>query len=459
MCGLVGVAGYIDGAYNKVFKQLLIIDSIRGEHSTGILAVHTNGATNVHKQVGSPFELFDSKALDETMKYTCNLLMGHNRYATTGDVVKKNAHPFECGGLIGAHNGTLRNKYLLKDSADYTVDSENLYHHMDEHGVADTLKIVNGAFALSWYDIDEETINFIRNDERPLHGTFSLDMKTLIWASEPWMLTSILEKNNLKHREVFEFTKGMHYRLPIENCVRKDFKPFDAFIIDDIPLYHVATNCTNINKNKSKGASSVRQNSSSCTQLPNKSESTGRGISNTSPDKLVKSYFELVNKSVSFRVTGWSPLIGAQQPHITGVLEDDSSVEFKIFAEFGSDLWHDLLENGGFFSGRVKRISNFNGFSGVIDKNSIVEVVESDIDEWTEEDYDNLMGTGKKFLVGLMPRTVSHSDYKSLTAAGCSWCSDIPRDGEEDTIIWFSEDEFVCDHCANDKDIKRYLHL
>ena len=52
MCGLVGVAGDVSGTWKDLFTELLLIDSVRGTHSTGAgfvgrekrafeLAVHT----------------------------------------------------------------------------------------------------------------------------------------------------------------------------------------------------------------------------------------------------------------------------------------------------------------------------------------------------------------------------------------------------------------------------------
>lgn len=39
MCGLVGVAGEITMASEKVLRTLLILDSLRGEDSTGIASI------------------------------------------------------------------------------------------------------------------------------------------------------------------------------------------------------------------------------------------------------------------------------------------------------------------------------------------------------------------------------------------------------------------------------------
>ncbi|MCA1558695.1 MAG: class II glutamine amidotransferase, partial [Acidobacteria bacterium] len=52
-------------------------------------------------------------------------VLGHTRKATTGEVTRRNAHPFSIGGIIGAHNGIVDNHRELNRvySRDFKVDS------------------------------------------------------------------------------------------------------------------------------------------------------------------------------------------------------------------------------------------------------------------------------------------------------------------------------------------------
>lgn len=196
ICGLVGVAGDITQKDEKVFKNLLILDILRGEHSTGMAAV--NRSTNdvsVVKQVGNTFELFNDKRFDRALQGWQHVLMGHNRYATVGAVSKANAHPFKFDHIVGAHNGTLTSRHNLIGQKDFVTDSEALYNHVNEKGIVDAMANCSGAYALTWWDSKEKTINFLRNDERTLFIAMSTSGKSIYWASEAWMLEAALSRN------------------------------------------------------------------------------------------------------------------------------------------------------------------------------------------------------------------------------------------------------------------------
>ena len=60
----------------------------------------------------------------------------HTRHATAGAVTKENAHPFEIGNIMGAHNGVISNfTWLNKTYPDrkFEVDSQHLIAHIDEN--------------------------------------------------------------------------------------------------------------------------------------------------------------------------------------------------------------------------------------------------------------------------------------------------------------------------------------
>lgn len=215
MCGLVGVAGQISAKEEKIFKQLLILDSLRGEDSTGVASVDWNGNVDVAKTVGDPFQLFDTSAFALMMRYSLRVLIGHNRFATTGKVTRKNAHPFEMNTLVGVHNGTLQNKWELTDGSKFDVDSEALFHNIELHGLEKAIEKTKGAWALVWWDKDKQRLNFLRNKERPLHYMYSEDRKVIFWASEAWMLTAVINREGYKHGPIQEFKEDTHYSFEI----------------------------------------------------------------------------------------------------------------------------------------------------------------------------------------------------------------------------------------------------
>ena len=89
MCGLVGVAGNIFTTDRKAFRNLLVLDTLRGDHSTGTATVSAGGKIEVAKGVGHPYNLFDAfkDIFDKDgipKSSVSKVIMGHNRYATMG---------------------------------------------------------------------------------------------------------------------------------------------------------------------------------------------------------------------------------------------------------------------------------------------------------------------------------------------------------------------------------------
>ena len=202
MCGIVGCAGAISANDEKIFRQLLVFDTVRGEDSTGIASVNPDGDVLVAKCVGTPFDLLPRKTASNIFSRANRVLIGHNRYATQGAVNNSNAHPFEFDKVVGVHNGTLKSRYQLKFN-NYAVDSEQLYANIDEDGIRTVIPKVDGAYALVYYNIEDETLHFIRNSERPLFYAFTEDEKRVFWASEAWMLSAALGREGVKHKGVF----------------------------------------------------------------------------------------------------------------------------------------------------------------------------------------------------------------------------------------------------------------
>ena len=236
MCGIVGVAGEIGKKENAVFKDLLQIDVIRGPHSTGIAALTRGGHPKVFKRALLPNDLFAMKGcadmFNDFQLHQC--LIGHNRWATVGKINAVNAHPFEFDTLVGVHNGTLRNKHRLIDHTQFDVDSENLFHSFEKVGVKDTIKNVEGAFALNWFTPEDKVVHFLRNDERPLFYTFAKDNKAMFWASERWMLDGVLTRHGVEFYEPAAFKQNEHYtlELPDNNC-----KTLDKFFTEEVEIY------------------------------------------------------------------------------------------------------------------------------------------------------------------------------------------------------------------------------
>lgn len=411
-----------------------MVDSLRGSHSTGACFVDTQEEVSVVKCGADPFELFQNGKFKNKFKNILNVLMGHNRYATTGAVNKTNAHPFDFDSLVGAHNGTLTTKHLLDNPTDFVVDSENLFYHMSKHGVQATAPLLGGAYALSWYDKGNGTINFLRNKERPLYYTRTNDGATLFWASEYWMLESILDRNFIKYGEIIEFEVGKHYQLPIDFGIPARVSLQPDFDVEPVTQYK-----------------------------PKKIVHITGGNSRAS--LLTQQYMKhnaLLATDVTFYLTG-STTVGNHTNYLSGTMSGDHEVQVRIYKGKNLDLWESLedaaLETGiRYFKGEAKKLSCSPYCYLLIDLRSVVEVFLGMGNTLGNEadwgDQQNPVPDSELMYSGYRGEDLTEKEFFDKTAVGCAWCSDIPQLVESEEITWISANEHVCVSCCNDPEIQ-----
>lgn len=185
-----------------------MINVFRGKDSTGVVRISApsrkGGIVQSKRAVMSSPEFITHKAgssfiWDEDKKeakdHSATMgFLGHCRAATKGSVKPTNAHPFRFDHTLGVHNGTIRWKF--KGSDDYETDSEALYALINNEGIESALNQVKNAdpaYALAWVDTKEKTLNFIKNDKRPLYFTYIFGKSTLVWSSTQKMLDFALD--------------------------------------------------------------------------------------------------------------------------------------------------------------------------------------------------------------------------------------------------------------------------
>lgn len=218
MCGLVAIIAKTKSGFfykdKTIFLQMLLSDMFRGLDSTGIFAVNKYGNVDTIKDrlVAPTFinQPAVGKFLDK-MVADYHIMVGHNRKATMGGVTAETAHPFVEGNTVLVHNGTLTNHRKFSDKV---VDSHAICHNMDEKGYKETLKTIEGAYALIWYSADNKTLYFSRNAERPLFLVETQDK--LYLASEAKMLDWILDRNDISKYTVQNVPTDKVFKFDLE---------------------------------------------------------------------------------------------------------------------------------------------------------------------------------------------------------------------------------------------------
>lgn len=428
LCGLVGCAGNISVNMEKVFRRLLELDTTRGPHSTGVLSVKGTGDCVVAKSLGTPWDLAENKNYSTCFTGVIKVLLGHNRWATKGKISKQNAHPFEFATLVGAHNGTLRSVANLDDYKDFDVDSENLYHDMNNNGVYDTIPKLNGAFALTWYDKVDNTINLIRNSERELYFTYTEDMRTLLWASEDWMLMVAAHQADVKIRKPQLLPAGVLHTF-------------------DVPRQWDAT-INNVHTRKlelfsyTKPTTTFPQDNKRVVELRPK-------ITEEKSSVTLADVMKWVDKEIVFEVSSKEKNT-YNQPYIKCFLKESATkkIEVRIYAPEAGELWEKLMGSSNLFRAFVKNYSmDVTSKYLIVDIRTILEIVPSDlVEDVPEPTYTVYEG-----------EEVDLKEYERRTCKGCAWCASPVDETDSDEIVWFAKDDFLCASCAEQPEVKQYL--
>jgi predicted glutamine amidotransferase len=214
MCGIVAVFGKVGLVEERVFCDLLQVDVLRGSDSTGIAAIRLDGSAKVMKDTVLPTELLMRSHVHKMFNKVNMAYIGHNRAATKGKVTAKNAHPFVSGHITGVHNGTLLSEVGLVNAHAFDTDSEAIFDHIRQKGIADAWENLDGAASLVWWDAKEKSFNFIRNIRRPLHFAYTADRATMFVASEAWMLEGCVERRGGITIEEVKYPKAdNHFRF------------------------------------------------------------------------------------------------------------------------------------------------------------------------------------------------------------------------------------------------------
>lgn len=166
-CGIVAIHGHPEAA-NLAYLALYSMQH-RGQESAGIVSSRGD-ALIAHRGLGLVADIFDP---DIIHRMVGSAAIGHNRYATHGETVLKNAQPlvveYSGGALAIAHNGNLVNANALRERLESagsifqsTSDTEVVIHLIAQSRadtlvgrLVEALAEVRGAYSLVLLSRDE----------------------------------------------------------------------------------------------------------------------------------------------------------------------------------------------------------------------------------------------------------------------------------------------------------------
>jgi len=423
MCGIVGAAGSLVVNDENCFKQLLVVDSVRGNDSTGIASILRNGETKVIKQLGEPFTLMEYPQFKQAFHGQVQCLIGHNRFATTGKISKRNAHPFDFDTLVGVHNGTLTSKYELFEQNLFDTDSEALYNHIEKKGLKDAIDNTQGAYSLVWYDKEKKTINFLRNKERPMFVALSKDKKKMFWASEGWMLEGVMWRNNITWLDIRETAVDHHYSYEIP----KAGEEFTKAKVTKIEQKVVIKNFTGGQTGSARAAHTA--------SLPVPSL----------PVKKTKDYSLMYIGSTQVFEAVWSGVSISGGHYVQMRCPKIPECNFRVFYK-NEEEKRKLLTTKS-WSGKVREICEANSEY-----------------PYYKVDYSSLTASPIKSLIVNMLSKVTKKDHKGNSIGkrefsdkykSCCWCNCNVEYEEAFRII--SEKDVLCFSCHSDPEVAQYL--
>lgn len=216
MCGIFGWdLAQIDKQRLKILAHNLALQNdLRGGHSWGFCA---DGKIQ--------------RGLGDITPHTKHFhkkrrLLAHTRYASTGKVTVKNAHPFHIDKVIGAHNGVIMNHEAMnrRYQLDFQVDSQHIFYHLAHNLDFDELE---GWGAIEWfYTTRPERIYLCKLTSNAALGIARCTRVAngIVWSSDQNHLTAALKAAAIEFELIQVDPMSVYFVEKAEVYIASDWK-------------------------------------------------------------------------------------------------------------------------------------------------------------------------------------------------------------------------------------------
>lgn len=231
MCAIISWSQYPN---SRIVTPKLIRDLYRnasqwGPHSVG-LSYNLGGQLNIFKRAVTPAYFVYNCAHRIERAAKADQGFGHVRWATHGEIIDKNAHPFvhyrkDGSPIVFCHNGVISN-YL--DFGNFVVDSECLGQLIERRCPSEA----RGSVGLVWFE-DGKLYCYRKSQSLHSYTCIKNDEPFTLVVSRPQILSSIelddaeIYENRLEEYECYQITpEGIMPIWKEENPLRDQYTYF-----------------------------------------------------------------------------------------------------------------------------------------------------------------------------------------------------------------------------------------
>ena len=240
MCGLVGFVNrdIPAKAISDFIKQSLITNSLRGTDGSGFCIVDEDLTMQYYKRPLPGWDLVQLLPTNSILASSKSPLFGliHNRASTNGGNKIETSHPINYKHITLIHNGVVSQLSSLGVAWD-THDSTAIAMALADKSEKETLELLVGAYALMWYNSNDNTFNVARNEQRPLYIGSIKKSKSLLFASEDGMLSWLADRNNITLRDITAVPPGTHLKISKDASVKNHVTKFKPKVYS-VPVHH-----------------------------------------------------------------------------------------------------------------------------------------------------------------------------------------------------------------------------